>query len=168
MIIWNVYPIHKRMQFSYTVSFFQRTNKRQTYSYILCLYLCVSLLTKGVSAPPTMVIPREELVLGISTCDTSPSRTGSRVMPVKYKKYIYLNVPKYKNVFFLCSTALFSLFQKSDLSAAMAAIHLVFKFCLQHPIFHSIQTCPTVQFFCLMYLQYMYMYPLAKYGAKPR
>ena len=88
------------MQFSYTVSFFHWTNKRRMYSYILCLYLCVSLLTKGVSAPPTMVIPREELVLGISTCDTSPSRTGSRVMPVKYeKKYIYSNVSKYKDDF---------------------------------------------------------------------
>ena len=167
MIIWNVYPIHKQMQFSYTVSFFHCTNKRWTYSYILCLYLCVSLLTKGVSAPPTMVIPREELVLGISTCDTSPSRTGSRVMPVKYKKIHLFKCIQIQRCFWI-STALFSLFQKSDLSAAMAAIHLVFKFCLQHPIFHSIQTCPTAQFFCLMYLQYMYMYPLAKYGAKPR
>ncbi len=38
-------------------------------------------LTRGVSAPPTMVMPRLGLVRGISTCDTSPSSTGKRVMP---------------------------------------------------------------------------------------
>ena len=38
-------------------------------------------LTSGVSAPPTMVMPKAELVLGISTWDTSPSNTGSRVIP---------------------------------------------------------------------------------------
>ena len=38
-------------------------------------------LTSGESAPPTMVMPRFWLVRGISTWDTSPSRTGRRVMP---------------------------------------------------------------------------------------
>jgi hypothetical protein len=33
-----------------------------------------------------MVMPSAELVLGISTCDTSPSSTGNRVMPEKEKK----------------------------------------------------------------------------------
>ena len=36
---------------------------------------------RGVSLPPTMVRPRAELVRGISTWDTSPSRMGSRVIP---------------------------------------------------------------------------------------
>ena len=43
-------------------------------------------LTSGVSAPPTMVMPKAELVLGISTCDTSPSNTGSRVIPEMKRK----------------------------------------------------------------------------------
>jgi len=30
-----------------------------------------------------MVTPKFWLVLGISTCDTSPSNTGKRVMPAK-------------------------------------------------------------------------------------
>ena len=40
-------------------------------------------LTSGVSAPPTMVTPSDWLVLGISTWETSPSSTGSRVMPAR-------------------------------------------------------------------------------------
>ena len=44
------------------------------------------LLTSGVSAPPTMVTPSDWFVRGISTWDTSPSNTGSRVMPAKRKK----------------------------------------------------------------------------------
>ena len=43
-------------------------------------------LTSGVSAPPTMVMPKAELVLGISTWDTSPSNTGSRVIPEMKRK----------------------------------------------------------------------------------
>ena len=38
---------------------------------------------RGVSEPPTMVRPRLALVLGISTWETSPSRMGRRVIPVK-------------------------------------------------------------------------------------
>lgn len=43
-------------------------------------------LTKGVSAPPTMATPMLWVILGISTCETSPSRTGRRVMPEKTKQ----------------------------------------------------------------------------------
>ena len=39
-------------------------------------------LTSGVSAPPTMVRPRAGCRRGISMCEISPSRMGSRVMPV--------------------------------------------------------------------------------------
>ena len=56
--------------------------------------LCIKyhLLTKGVSAPPTIVIPKDELVRGISTCDTSPSNPGNLVIPARENEFCIFNV----------------------------------------------------------------------------
>ena len=137
----------------------------RSYSYaVVCLYLSVSLLTKGVSAPPTMVIPREELVLGISTCDTSPSRTGSRVMPVKYKKIrvlkMYPNTKIFKSVL---AVHFFKPFSKFWFVSGTNSFGIQ----ILHPIFHLIQICPAHSFYAWRICNTC-MYPLAKYGAKPR
>ncbi len=48
-----------------------------------------NIITNGVSIPPTIVIPRNALLLGISTWETSPSRIGSRVIPEKVLIELY-------------------------------------------------------------------------------
>ena len=55
------------------------------------------LLTRGVSAPPTIVMPSDGLVRGISTWETSPSSTGRRVMPGKKKEENETQSRKKKN-----------------------------------------------------------------------